>query len=137
VTAQAKIRICQYGPCSDAQNTNNPGGSKPWRLVSGTFTIQAATGIAQSAASADMSIDIRPSTRNVEVSFEMAETGPVALQAFDSQGRLVATLIQGNYAAGTHSLSVFSNRLDANAGTLVFKLQAGDKVKTHTWLQLR
>jgi hypothetical protein len=137
-TTQGKIRICQAGPCTDLQNTSKAGGgSSPWYLVSGALTVQAATGIAEAPASAGMSIDVNPATGNVDVSFDLAQAGTVLLQAFDMQGRLVANLIQGDYAAGAHALSVFSNRLGAEAGSLVFKLQAGGRVKTHTWLRVR
>jgi hypothetical protein len=139
VTTKGKLRICQSGPCSDAQNTSKASGNtSPWYLVSGTFTVQSATGIVSSAADANpISVDFHPETRNVDVSFALTETQAVSLQAYDAGGRLVATLVQGNYGSGAHNLSVFSNRLLEASGTLVFRLQVGDQVKTHTWMSVR
>ena len=136
-TTTGKLRICQSGPCTD-QNVSKPDGDSPWYLVSGMVTLKAATAIAAPADAAHpISMDFDPQTRNVDVSFGLAEARDVSLQAFDTQGRLLATLIEGNYAAGSHNLSVFSNRLTTGAGSLVFKLKVGDQVRTHTWLTIR
>ena len=139
VTTMAKLRVCQSGPCSDAMNASKPGGNNsPWYLVSGIFTIQAAAGITTPSSSSNpLSLDFNPSTHNLDAAFTLTETTPVSLQAFDTQGRLAATLLQGTYASGTHNLSVFSNQLGASSGSLVFKLQVGNQVKTHSWLTLR
>ena len=137
VSAQAKIRVCQSGPCTQAQNTNNFSGDAPWRLVSSTFTIQASTALAAPAGSSEgLTVDYHPDSRNVEVSFSLAQAGEVALQAFDMQGRLVAGLVQARFAAGEHRFSVFSNRLDGAQG-LVFKLNAGGQTRSNTWITLR
>ncbi|HKP97320.1 MAG TPA: hypothetical protein VJ385_16350 [Fibrobacteria bacterium] len=72
----------------------------------------------------------------MDVSFGLAGSEAVLLQAFDARGRLVATLIEGNYAAGEHDLSVFSNRLITGSGSPVFRLKVGNRVKTHTWMNL-
>jgi hypothetical protein len=139
VTQNGLFRICQSGPCTDAMKTSRAtGNGGPWYLVSGVVKIQAATALAEAAGAArDLSMDFNPATRNVEVSFGLSRPQDVLLQAFDAQGRLVATLLQGNYATGSHTLSVFSNRLVQGAGSLVFKLQVGEQVKTHTWLSAR
>ena len=136
-TAKGKLRICQSGPCTD-QNVSKPDGQSPWYLVSGLLAVQPSTAIAAPpGAAGPIGMDFDPATRNVDVSFGLSRAQDVLLQAFDTQGRLVATLIQGNYAAGEHALSVFSNRLATGGGSLVFKLQVGEQVKTHTWLTVR
>jgi hypothetical protein len=66
----------------------------------------------------------------VDVSFSLARNESVSLQAFDTQGRLVATLLEGAYGPGNHKRSVFSNRLGALTGSLIFRLQAGDQART-------
>lgn len=137
VSSKAKLRICQSGPCSDSNNVSKPDGESPWVLVSGTLKIQTSAGLASpSAAARDLKVEFHPETRNVDVSFDLAEGGPVLLQAFDARGDLVATLIRGKFGAGAHGLSVFSNRIGAAPGSLIFRLEAGDQVKTHTWLYL-
>jgi hypothetical protein len=139
VTANGKLRICQSGPCTDANNVSRASGNGgPWVLVSGLVTVQASTAV--NAPEADLSgadMGFNPATRNVDVSFGLAAAADVRLDAFDTQGRLVATLIEGNYAAGSHALSVFSNRLTTSGGSLIFKLQAGGQVKTLHWMAVR
>lgn len=133
VTAQGKFRICQSGPCTDAQNKSNAQAERPpWVLVSPTtFTVQSSTGMATPAQSAEgLSIDFLAQTGNVDASFALARPGEVRLQAFDAQGRLIATLIQGKYAAGSHKVSAFSNRLASTSGSLMFKLDADGVSKT-------
>lgn len=144
-TATAKIRICQHDggtvkACADADNTNSltsaPNGN--YVLVTSAFTIGSSTGIhSVSAASGAFTVDFRPETRNVDVSFGLSESKPVLLQAFDTQGRLLATLVQGDFAAGNHKLSLFSNRLDASGNSLIFKLKVGNQVQSHTWNGIR
>jgi hypothetical protein len=138
VTEKGRFRICQTGPCTD-QNVSKPGqNGSPWILVSADFKVAAPTGLATPASDANpYSIDFDPMTRNVDVSFGLDASQAVTLQAFDTHGRLVATLIDGNYAAGSHKLSVFASGLGVSAGSLVFKLKAGDQVRTHTWMSIR
>jgi hypothetical protein len=136
VTNTGKIRICQTGnvACTDANNASRPGSSAPYVLVSGALMVMAATGIVDpNSESNSLALNFRSDSRNVEVSFINSQSQPVLLQAFDTQGRLVANLIDGNYAAGSHKLSVFSNRLEMNAKALIFKLKVGNQVKTQTW----
>ncbi|MDB5104040.1 MAG: endonuclease [Fibrobacteres bacterium] len=137
VTTNARIRICQLAgaTCSDANNFSSPGNTAPYVLVSTKFAITAGTGIAANAGNGTNGSEMRfnPATRNLEVSFFMAKAGPVSIQAMDARGRVVATLLEGNRAAGSHSLSVFSNSVSQASGTLVFQLKAGGQVSTMTW----
>ncbi len=81
-------------------------------------------------------MDFHPETRNVEVSFNLASSQDVNLTAYDSQGRVVAVLLDGSQSAGAHRLSVFSNRMNTVSGACIFKLKVGDQVTTHTWMSL-
>ena len=72
----------------------------------------------------------------MNVSFALAESGPVLLQAFDTRGRLMATLVERDFAAGSHTLSLFSNRLETSRA-LLFKLTAGAQVQSHNWTPTR
>lgn len=146
-TQTARIRICQHGStssagCRNQDVTNSPSSTIPgvngnYILVSPAFTIAATSGLDQAAASqGEFALDFIPATRNVNVSLALAESGPVLLQAFDTQGRLLATLVQSDFAAGSHKLSLFSNRLEAS-GALLFKLQAGEQVQSFNWTPAR
>lgn len=139
-TQTARIRICQHQSKTTAgcrsQDVNN-APTNPingnYILVSPAFTISGTSGLGQSAAQQGaFALDFFPATRNVNVSFVLAESGPVLLQAFDSRGRLIATLVERDFAAGSHKLSLFSNRLDIS-GALLFKLTAGAQVQSYNW----
>jgi hypothetical protein len=135
-TEQGKIRICQTAgapACTDAQNTSNPGTSAPYILVTSSFKVVAVTGISQrSQPAGDDFVAFNPDARSLDVFFQLAEVDDVALQAFDAQGHLLATLLEGRQGAGAHKLSVFSNRLNSFSGALVFKLKVGDKVSAQS-----
>lgn len=137
-SSQAKIRICQTGPCNDSpeHGKSNPSGSAPWRLVSNTFAIQGSSALAAPAGPEGLAIGFDPASRNVEVSFALAAPGEASLQAYNLEGRLVATLLDGRYASGPHRISVFANSLAASQG-LVFRLTAAGTTRSHTWLPLR
>lgn len=140
-TKTARIRLCQHQStstpgCRDRDTTKAP--SDPivgnYILISPAFTIASASGLGQASAQRDaFALDFNPSTRNVNVSFTLAESGPVLLQAFDARGGQVATLVEGDYAAGSHKLSLVSKSLNANGGSLVFKLKAGNQVQSKVW----
>lgn len=143
-TQTARIRICQHGSpttagCRDSDVTNSPSSTinGNYILVSPAFTIASTSGLGRAAASQGaFALDFTPATRNVDVAFALAEGGPVLLQAFDTRGRLMATLVEGDFAAGSHKLSLFSNRLETS-GALLFKLKAGAKVQSHSWTPAR
>jgi hypothetical protein len=143
-TQTARIRICQHesattAGCRNQDVNNSPSGTinGNYILVSPAFTISAPSGLGQAAASQGaFALDFIPATRNVNVSFALAESGPVLLQAFDARGRLMATLVESDFAAGSHKLSLFSNRLDIS-GALLFKLKAGEQVQSWNWTPAR
>jgi hypothetical protein len=121
--------------CLDSEKTNflstAPNGN--YVLVSPAFTLAAATGIARSAdEGSGLSLSLNAETRNVNVSFSLASEQDVSLQAFDAQGHLVATLLQGSRGAGFHQLSLYSNRLEAVSGVVVLKLKAGAETRTQS-----
>ena len=143
-TENAMIRLCQHGgtpirSCLATQKTNSL--STPlngnYIMVTSPFKLTGSSALVQAAAGkASFALDFNPATRNVNVSFALAESGPVLLQAFDTRGRLMATLVERDFAAGSHTLSLFSNRLETS-GALLFKLTAGAQVQSHNWTPAR
>jgi methionine aminopeptidase len=136
VSTMGKLRICQMAgvACTDANNVSAPSTGGPYVLVNQTFTVATVTGLVPAAKdSKALSMEFNPGSRAVEIGFALKETQSVVLEAFDTQGRLMATLLEGSYGAGSHQLSVFSNRLERLAGAGVFKLKVGEEVKTQTW----
>jgi hypothetical protein len=139
---QARVRICQQSdtpaPCTDADKSNSPTAAPNghYVLITSSFKIEEGTAVNDVDRMGGIAIGFDPQSRNVEVSFPLAQAQDVSLQALDLQGRLVATLVQGRYAAGEHKLSVFSNRLEGSAKALVFRLKLGEQVYTRSWTQV-
>ena len=140
-TTKGRFRVCfsAASPAKSCADLNKDQVSEdPYTLVGGDFIITSANGIAVSQVlSGETSIGFNPETRTVNVSFALTESRNVSLEAFDSQGRLVATLLNGKQASGAHKLSLSSKNLDGATGTLMFKLKAGDQIHTQTWNAVR
>jgi hypothetical protein len=74
---------------------------------------------------------------NLEVTFGIDEAARVSLQAFDTQGKLLAVLLDADRGSGFHHLSLFSNRLQGYQGHVIFQLRAGQSVLAETRLRAR
>lgn len=132
-----RLRICQRdggGGCTDSHNTSSPGaaislpgGGAVYPLISGNFTVSAPSSIRPGSAFDGASLAFRPGTRNVEAAFSLAAPERVTLEAFDTQGKRLAVLLDERKAEGRHVLSVFSHALNAGA-PFMLRLQAGDRV---------
>ncbi len=76
-----------------------------------------------------------PYRGSTEISFTMDAPGPVSLKVYDMLGRKVATLVDGEQAAGPHTV-IWDGTSDTNvrvsSGTYLYRLQAGDKTLTRT-----
>ncbi len=136
---KVKIRICQGSdtpaPCTNADTANSltaaPNGH--YVLIADSLRIVETTALSSQTRLEGVSIGFNPQSRNVDLTFGLVQPQDVALQVIDLQGRVMATLLQGRYAAGAHSLSVFSNQFDPSAKALVFKLTLGNQVHTQVW----
>jgi hypothetical protein len=96
-------------------------------LILGTVGLATASNSLNSAWFAP-TLNFEPSQGSLEVTFGMDDAARVSLLAFDTQGKLLATLIDGNQGSGFHHLSLFSNRLQGHSGKVVFQLRAGNTV---------
>jgi len=76
-----------------------------------------------------------PFNSSTRLSFDLPSAENVTLTLFDLAGRNVATLAQGNYTAGVHS--VLFNAHDLASGTYFYRLQAGDFRDTRKMILLR
>jgi hypothetical protein len=127
-----RFRVCQRnggGGCTDANNTSAPLGDKGgvYTLISGNFTVTPATGVEAAVAFTGASMSLRPETHSVEATFSLAAPERVTLEAFDTQGKRLAVLLNDYKAAGRHSFSIFSHALDVTI-PVVLRLQVGNKV---------
>lgn len=78
-----------------------------------------------------------PDAGNLDVTFGIDQAARVSLQAFDTQGKLLAILLDVNEGSGFHQLSLFSNRLQGYKGHVVFQLRAGNSMLAETRLSAR
>lgn len=87
-------------------------------------------GVSMSSAS-DGSAYFSPSMRfdpdagSLEVAFGIEEGAWISVHAFDTQGKLLAVLLDANQASGYHHFSLFSNSLQGHRGKVVFQLRSG------------
>ena len=117
-TTQGMFRVCELagGECTDPA----------YVLKSGAFTIVAAgTGLVQAGAGAAPFLGYDAATRSLNAAFDLAVAQDATVRAYDAGGRLLATLLEGRQEAGSHRYSLFSNRLEAVAGPVIFKLTLG------------
>lgn len=124
-------------------------------LASGALPVQSAA-VAAAAASAAPSVSasaaasasdqgayFAPFMRfdsdagNLEVTFGLDQAARISLLAYDTQGKLLATLLDGKEGSGFHHLSFFSNRLQGYQGHVVFQLRAGNAMLAETRLSAR
>ena len=81
-----------------------------------------------------------PFNANTEIRLQLAKAGPVALNIYDVQGRLVRGLWSGLLAAGAHQLS-WDGRDEAGraaaTGIFLYRLQSVGLSKTRKMLLLR
>lgn len=137
-----RFRVCQRdggGGCTDAHNTQAltsgirlPAGGEVYTAITGNFTISASSGLGEAEAGMPGArVRMNTASRSVDVAFAMEKAGKVRLEAFDAQGKRIATLVDENRAEGFHEFSVFSNALDVTR-TAVFRLQAGTQVIRHS-----
>ena len=136
-----RVRVCQkeniggtVTGCTDAENTQNLSagkqvtGGKLYTAITGNFTIQGGTGVKDIHAAAwPGRMQMNASSGKVEASFQLEKSGRVLMQAFDAQGKLVATLVDENRTQGHQSISVPAQDFTGSRAT-VYRLQAGDQV---------
>jgi len=76
----------------------------------------------------DLKASPNPFNISTTISFELPESGPVSLQIFDTQGRLVTELVNGDKGAGVHT--TIWNAKNAPSGVYFAKLIAGSKQRS-------
>jgi hypothetical protein len=117
-TMKGVFRACLLsgGECTDSTYT----------LKSGPFTIAAqGSAVLPTSAAAAGKLDFDAFTGNMALRFSLVAPAHVALRAFNTQGRLLATLLDADQSAGEHALSLFSNRLQEMHGPVAFTLTWG------------
>lgn len=76
-----------------------------------------------------------PFNPSTTISYSVPKAGYVEIKVHDMLGRLVATLIQGEQSAGTHSVEFNASNL--SSGAYFYTMRAGDFVKTKSLMLLK
>ena len=71
-----------------------------------------------------------PFNPSTQIRFEIPESGQVTLKVFNNLGQEVATLVDGQKSAGSHEVTFSAD--DLSSGNYIYRLEAGDQVKTRT-----
>lgn len=138
-TTHAKIRICQGSSANcDTVTGSFPNGvaSGPskttvYTLVSSEFTIAGTSNLAR-VPSGSNSIQMSENGRTVRVSFALEHKSEVQVQAFDFQGRQLATLTKGNFEPGQHSLTLKSPENFVSSPAILYRLKIGETFSAQT-----
>ena len=78
-----------------------------------------------------------PFNPETNISFDLPKTSPVTLKIFNLIGQEVATIVNGQLPAGTHSYRVGSERYSLTSGVYFYRLSAGNFVETRKMILLR
>lgn len=73
-----------------------------------------------------------PATANTTIRFALPESAPVSLRVYDMAGRELALLANGNYSAGTYSVSFDTHGL--TSGVYYYQIQAGAFSEARTFV---
>jgi hypothetical protein len=72
----------------------------------------------------ELSISPNPFNPTTTISYQLSVVSQVSLKVYDTNGRLIATLVEGLQAAGTHQVTFDGSKLAS--GIYLAKLQVGD-----------
>ncbi len=64
-----------------------------------------------------------PFNPSTTIAYQVSQAGPLAVRVYDLQGRLVATLANGDHAAGTHQVTW--DAANMASGTYFYRIEAG------------
>jgi len=76
-----------------------------------------------------------PFNATTQIQFTLAREAQTRIEIFDLQGRLVSTLINNRYPAGTHSISFDGGRL--SSGIYVYRMQVGSFSQNRKFVLLK
>jgi Secretion system C-terminal sorting domain len=75
--------------------------------------------------SIDVAVYPNPASQNARVEFDLPSDAPARLDLYDITGRVVKPIIEGNFSAGPHEVSIDLTNLSAGAYNLI--LQSGSE----------
>jgi hypothetical protein len=116
-SSKAKIRICQMGgstPCTDADNADRPSSGMNYVLISSVLSIAPVPAALSPREVENARALTRTAPGALDLAFSLPSEGPVALIAYDAQGREAATLLRDRFSAGVHRFTLFSEALRAH-----------------------
>jgi hypothetical protein len=131
-TTHGKLRVCQGSASDCASIKASQPSTAPYTLVSSEFTISGTSAIVASSKQ-PYALGFEPASGKFVANFDLARDEKVLLQAFDFQGRLQATLLQGSFQEGQHNIAVSLPQALAASPALVVRLTLGEAVHTQAF----
>lgn len=139
-TATYKLVFCAFGLEAIATQTDRDvvmARSLDWLIGPPSTTPVEDVAPRALALAANAPNPFNPQTR---IAFTVDRTGPVRLEVFDLQGRLVRTLVNEPLVSGDHAVLWDGQTADgspAASGTYVYRLSANDQVLAHKMTLLK
>lgn len=133
-TSDALVRVTAFDA---ADNTASA-------VSDGVFSITSSTGIGEQVMPAALILaPARPNPlagAGTVISFGLTREGSISLNVFDTSGRMVAALADGEYSAGYHSVAWDGRQSDgarAPAGIYFYRLVTGEGTQSRRLLVMR
>jgi beta-lactamase superfamily II metal-dependent hydrolase len=133
-SVEALVRVTAY----------DGAGNEASAVCDGVFSITSSTGVGEQILPVAMTLaPARPNPlvgAGTVISFGLTRGGPVSLGVFDTSGRRVATLADGEYSAGYHNLTWDGRRSDgtrAAAGIYFYRLVTEEGTQSRRLMVLR
>jgi hypothetical protein len=108
------------------KSAQSDGGPLVWDALCGgeLFEGEAATVSQQPSAFGLGEARPNPFNPTTTISYQLTTLGHVSLRVYDTAGRLVTTLVDGNQDVGTHQVTFDGSKL--SSGLYFVRMQAGD-----------
>jgi len=78
-----------------------------------------------------------PFNSQIVAPFSLKHAGSVSLSMFDVNGRNVSEIINGEYKAGNHQISINAGNLGISSGVYYLKLTSGENIASQKILYIR
>ncbi len=118
-----------------ATSEGHVGDNYHWRLFSAQFNAQTDNAAFEQASEFELQDAYpNPFVEKSRLTWSLEEAGPVTIEIYDSIGRRVATVVDGNFEAGSHAVTW--DAPGTPAGVYFVRLQSGGRQATQTLVRV-
>jgi hypothetical protein len=139
-----KEELAAYWNALTAQEDKSNGIHNPKYVITALKGAMASMGIAVGIADEERSVPTtymlyqnypNPFNPTTNIKFSLPKSGDVKLVVYDAVGKEVATLVNNNLAAGTHTIQFNASGLAS--GVYLYRIEARDFVKVNKMLLIK